>query len=241
MKLIVLVSALLLASCHAEPSPTIIPIEGGVQGDGVTTRYWDCCATSCAWDQIVHTKNGQPVQTCTKDGRTHSTKENNAQSGCAVGGVAYSCSNQVAWVINSTLAYGFSAASFTGGIDNGQCCICVLLSFKGQLAGKQMLVQVTNTGSDLGKNHFDLAMPGGGVGIFTLGCSSQWGTPPSGWGEEIGGVQTEEECNQLPGDLQEGCKFRFRYLEGVPNPNVAFQQVRCPSELVALTGCGDLD
>ncbi|KAG5878792.1 hypothetical protein JTB14_026056 [Gonioctena quinquepunctata] len=166
----------------SEPSPTIVPIEGGRSGDGITTRYWDCCAPSCAWDGIIHTKDGKPVQTCKIDGITNSSVAENAKTGCEDGGVAYMCSNQVAWVVNSTLAYGFSAASFTGGVDTAQCCICMLLSFKGQLAGKKFLVQITNTGSPLAVNQFDLAMPGGGVGIFEKGCSSQWGTRMGGEG-----------------------------------------------------------
>lgn len=33
------------------------------------------------------------------------------------------------------------------------------------IAGKKMIVQATNTGADLGEGQFDLAIPGGGVGI----------------------------------------------------------------------------
>ncbi|KAG5878791.1 hypothetical protein JTB14_026055 [Gonioctena quinquepunctata] len=225
----------------SEPSPEIIPIEGGKSGTGITTRYWDCCAPSCAWDHIIHTKNGQPIGTCQKDGVTKSTRENNAQSGCEVGGVAYSCSNQHAHVVNSTLAYGFSAVSFTGGIDYDNCCICLLLSFQGKLLGKKMLVQITNTGSPLAVNQFDIAIPGGGVGLYTLGCSSQWGISENGWGDRITGIKTEEECNQLPEDLQSGCRFRFQFMEGVDNPDVSFVQVKCPAELINISGCGDLE
>jgi len=38
-----------------------------------------------------------------------------------------------------------------------------------------MIVQATNTGGDLGSNHFDLMIPGGGVGLFD-GCSRQYGS-----------------------------------------------------------------
>lgn len=30
-------------------------------------------------------------------------------------------------------------------------------------------------------NHFDLQIPGGGVGLFN-GCQSQWNAPADGWG-----------------------------------------------------------
>lgn len=100
-----------------------------------------------------------------------------------------------------------------------------------------MIVQVTNTGSDLGANQFDIAIPGGGVGIFDKGCSSQWGVPSTGWGDRYGGVSSESQCSELPSALQEGCKFRFEFMGGVSNPAVSFEQVDCPSEIVSVTGC----
>jgi hypothetical protein len=33
------------------------------------------------------------------------------------------------------------------------------------IEGKKMIIQATNTGADLSEGQFDLAMPGGGVGI----------------------------------------------------------------------------
>lgn len=36
----------------------------------------------------------------------------------------------------------------------------------GPVTGKSMIVQVTNTGNDLGDNQFDLAIPGGGQGAL---------------------------------------------------------------------------
>ena len=54
------------------------------------------------------------------------------------------------------------------------------------IAGKKMIVQATNTGSDVGEGQFDLAMPGGGVGQFN-GCDTEWGAPSGGWGQQYGG------------------------------------------------------
>ncbi|CAG9856910.1 unnamed protein product [Phyllotreta striolata] len=218
----------------------LTPIKGGKSGDGITTRYWDCCAPSCAWDQIIRTKNKVPVQTCKVDGVTPSTKADNAQSGCQQGGVAYTCNNQQPRTVNSSLAFAFVAASFAGGTDYDDCCICLVMDFKGELAGKRLITQVTNTGTELKENHFDILMPGGGVGFFQLGCETQWNAPADGWGQRYGGVTTEEECNELPAVLQEGCKWRWTFMNGVPNPNVSFYQIKCPTELVSISQCGDL-
>nr|AZH23718.1 endo-beta-1,4-glucanase [Gastrophysa viridula] len=237
MQVIVFASILLATfvgtSCD-EVSPDIVPVEGGLSGDGHTTRYWDCCKPSCAWKENIKTPTMVPVDTCAKDGET--VVSPSIQSGCA-GGTSYMCSNQQATVINSTLAYGFAAGSFTGGVDYNYCCACMLLSFQGQLAGKQLLVQITNTGGDLGSNQFDLALPGGGVGIFTQGCHDQWNAPWSGWGDQYGGVSSAEQCGELPESLQPGCRFRFEFLENADNPAVKFQQVKCPAELVAISKC----
>lgn len=147
------------------------------------------------------------------------------------------CTNQQPWVVNKTLAYGFTSVSFKGGVQTNLCCSCLLLKFKGQLAGKSMLVQYTNTGGDLKQNHFDIEMPGGGVGLYPLGCVRQWNASSTGWGDRYGGVHTKKECAQLPAALQKGCEFRFDFMEGVPNPDVSFYQVKCPPELTAITGC----
>ncbi|XP_057660620.1 endoglucanase-like [Diorhabda carinulata] len=239
MKLVAILSFWFIAAA-ADSSPDIQPIPNGISGDGITTRYWDCCAPSCAYYGFISTQNGIPDQTCQIDGETPSTEENNAKSGCEEGGTAFTCSIQQPFVVNSTLAYGWTAASFTGGVDTSKCCHCLLLSFKDQLAGKQMLVQIVNTGSDLGENQFDLQIPGGGVGIFNLGCMTQWNTGEDGWGRRYGGVSTIEECDTLPAVLQPGCRFRFEYMEGVDNPLVSFIEVKCPAELVNISKCGDL-
>uniref|UniRef100_A0A6P7GEB1 cellulase n=1 Tax=Diabrotica virgifera virgifera TaxID=50390 RepID=A0A6P7GEB1_DIAVI len=224
------------------PGPDIVPIPGGLSGDGVTTTYWDCCAQTCAHRQNVKTDNGIPVQTCAIDGATNITiDQNGIVSGCRVGGQAFACSNQQPYVVSDTLALGWSAASFTGGIDNSKCCSCFLLSFKDQLAGKQMLVQLVNSGTDLASNHFDLQIPGGGVGIWNHGCDAQWGAGENGWGRRYDGVSSLEECCLLPEVLQPGCRFRFQFMEGVYRPNVTFQEVQCPAELIAVTACGNLN
>ncbi|CAF3672381.1 unnamed protein product [Rotaria sp. Silwood1] len=126
---------------------------------GVTTRYWDCCKASCAWPGKAQVTN--PVKTCSSDGVT--AVDSNAQSGCD-GGNAYMCNNQQPWSVNTTLAYGYAAANIAGQSEATWCCACYALHFtSGSVIGKQLVVQVTNTGGDLGNNHFDLQMPGGGV------------------------------------------------------------------------------
>jgi hypothetical protein len=71
---------------------------------------------------------------------------------------------------------------------------CPSLTFtSGPVAGKTMVVQTTNTGGDLGSNHFDIQMPGGGVGLFD-GCTPQFGGIP---GERYGGVSSRSQCDQM--------------------------------------------
>jgi len=99
-----------------------------------------------------------------------------------------------------------------------------------------MIVQVTNTGGDLGENHFDLQIPGGGLGIFD-GCSTQFNTNAASWGERYGGVNSISGCSNLPTSLQAGCEWRFGWFENADNPTMEFEEVECPAEITAKTGC----
>merc|ERR1719217_69684 len=102
-----------------------------------------------------------------------------------------------------------------------------------------MIVQITNTGADLGENHFDIQTAGGGFGIFD-GCTKQWGGPASSWGAKYGGVMAagwgKAGCQKLPADLRKSCEWQFDYLGD--NPKVAsHRRVKCPSEIVQKSGC----
>jgi Glycosyl hydrolase family 45 len=105
----------------------------------------------------------------------------------------------------------------------------------GAVAGKTMIVQATNTGGDLGENHFDLAMPGGGVGLFN-GCSRQWGGIDLG--NQNGGFYDRSQCATLPWQWQQACYWRFDWFRNADNPNVEFEEVSCPQAMIDRTGCG---
>ncbi|CAF0907758.1 unnamed protein product [Didymodactylos carnosus] len=203
------------------------------RADGVTTRYWDCCKASCAWSGKASVIN--PVQTCEADGVT--VVDVDEQSGCG-GGKAYVCNNQQPWNISTQLSYGFAAAHIARQDESNWCCACYSLVFtSGVIIGKELIVQVTNTGGDLGDNQFDLQMPGGGVGIFN-GCTSQFpSTPTSAWGEQYGGVTQRSQCAQLPNVLQSGCYWRFDWFQNANNPMMRFKQVTCPDVLISKTQC----
>jgi hypothetical protein len=106
----------------------------------------------------------------------------------------------------------------------------------GPINGKQMVVQVTNTGGDLRSNHFDIAMPGGGVGAFPDGCAKQFN---NAWmGNQYGGYWARDQCNNLPpGQFRDGCIFRFDWFQNADNPTVEFREVACPQAMIDRTHC----
>ncbi|KAK4443497.1 RlpA-like double-psi beta-barrel-protein domain-containing protein-containing protein [Podospora aff. communis PSN243] len=114
---------------------------------------------------------------------------------------------------------------------------CSLKFTSGPVAGKTMVVQSTSTGGDLGSNHFDLNIPGGGVGLFD-GCRPQFGGLP---GAQYGGISNQGQCSSFPAALKPGCNWRFEWFNNADNPNFTFQQVQCPAELVAKSGCKRAD
>ncbi|KAI1813671.1 glycoside hydrolase family 45 protein [Poronia punctata] len=200
------------------------------EGSGQTTRYWDCCKPSCAWSGKAPVSS--PVKTC--DASDSPLSDYDAKSGCD-GGSAYTCTNFSPWAVDDNLAYGFAATKLSGGTEDSWCCGCYELSFtSGPVSGKKMIVQSTNTGGDLGDNHFDILMPGGGVGLFD-GCASEFGQSLPG--EQYGGVSSRSECDGMPSSLVAGCQWRFDWFENADNPSVSFKQVACPSELTSISGC----
>nr|BAF57359.1 putative glycosyl hydrolase family45 [uncultured symbiotic protist of Hodotermopsis sjoestedti] len=205
-----------------------------VLGDsGKTTRYWDCCKASCAWEKKAAVT--QPVDTCGKDGTTRVASNDTVKSSCDDGD-GYMCYDQTPFAVNDSYAMGFAAAACCGG-ESGACCGCYELTFTSTaVSGKKMVVQITNTGGDLGSNQFDLAIPGGGVGIYN-GCTKQSGAPADGWGSRYGGVSSKSECSQLPSGLQAGCQWRFDWFQNADNPSINFSSVSCPGELTSKTNC----
>lgn len=202
---------------------------------GKTTRYWDCCKPSCA-DPANTGPVSKPVGSCQKDGISPAGPAD--QSGCK-GGNAFTCNNNQPFFVNSTMVYGFAAASIQGMSEQDRCCACFKIDFtSGPVSGKSMIVQVTNSGGDLGTNQFDLQIPGSGVGLFN-GCSPQWNAPlPDAWGGKYGGIGSIGECDTLPRQLQAGCQFRFQdFFQASDNPSMNFQRVTCPVELTDKTGC----
>ncbi|KAF7543811.1 hypothetical protein G7Z17_g10445 [Cylindrodendrum hubeiense] len=199
-------------------------------GTGQSTRYWDCCKPSCAWNDKAAVDS--PALTCDADDNPIS--DANAVSGCD-GGTSYTCSNYSPWAVSDTLAYGFAATAISGGSESSWCCACYALTFtSGGVKGKTMVVQSTNTGSDLGSNHFDLLMPGGGVGIFD-GCTSEFGTALAG--EQYGGISSQSQCDSFPEILKDGCNWRFDWFENSDNPGLTFEQVQCPTAITDVSGC----
>ncbi|KAG1144639.1 hypothetical protein G6F37_006167 [Rhizopus arrhizus] len=208
-------------------------VSGGASGTAATTQYWDCCKASCSWPGRA--KVSSPVKSCKKDGVTV-LSDSNVLSVCN-GGSSYMCNDNQPWAVNDNLAYGFAAAVMGGSDESRLCCSCYELTFTSTaVAGKKMVVQVTNTGVYPEANHFDLQSPGGGVGIFN-GCSNQWGAPKDGWGKRYGGISSASECSSLPPQLQAGCHWRFNWFKNADNPSVTYKEVTCPKEITAKTGC----
>jgi len=199
---------------------------GGGRQSGATTRYWDCCKPSCAWRANIF--GGNPVKSCAANGVTGVGE--NERSSCHNSGDAFACNDQQPFEINE-VGYGFAAGR------PEWCCKCFQLTFNsGPVNGQTMIVQVTNTGSDVSSNQFDLQIPGGGVGIYN-GCQKQWNAPAEGWGAQYGGVSSVDQCDWLPGPLKAGCKWRFGWFKGADNPTMTYREVRCPSVLTEKTRC----
>lgn len=204
-------------------------------GEGFATRYWDCCQPHCA--QFDGHKCGQDGTSRTGDGT----------SSCNGGG-SFACYDEAPRAISDCLSYGYIAKA------NPNCGGCYRIQFTGEgehdqadpgsqmIKGKQMIVKVSNTGSDVAGNQFDLMIPGGGVGMFNA-CSRQWNN--NDLGSQYGGFLTtctemhngfearkacvREGCMKIPaGPAREGCLWFVDWLEIADNPRFTSQQTDCP-------------
>lgn len=136
--------------------PFFLSVHAGASGSGTTTRYWDCCKASCGWPGKATLTKG-PVTSC--NAQDQPLSDASTPSGCDNGGAAYMCSSQTPWAVSDSMSYGFAATTIAGGTEASWCCACYQLTFtSGPVAGKQMIVQTTNTGGDLSSNQFDIAV-----------------------------------------------------------------------------------
>lgn len=246
------------------------PISGGQSG--WATRYWDCCKPSCSWYEKtlqIGAPNG-----IAKNCNIHNqdtlcfTPANNqgTVSGCE-SGPAFTCYSQVPWAVCDNLSYGYVAVQ----ASSPQCGKCFQIDFTGEgkygtkpahqlLKGKSMIVIASNTGGDVGNNHFDIMIPGGGFGNYTSGCATQWGVDPNNTtlvGANRGGFLSKCQeslgydatpaqykscvrtmCNNLFGskpemaELLDGCLWFVDWFETADNPMFLSKEVTCPAELI---------
>lgn len=215
------------------PGPNLPNISGGQVY--WASRYWDCCKPHCAW-------HGMP--SCGADGKS----QNGGDSACN-GGSAYACYDEAPRAVGDNVSYGYVA------VPNPSCGTCYHLQFTGTgqhnandpgskaLAGKHMIVKVTNTGGDVAGNQFDLMIPGGGVGLNPNTCKQQWNA--SDLGPTSGGFLTgcsgsyeqkkacvKQKCSIIPaGDARNGCLWFVDWYQAADNPNFRYEPIACPSDM----------
>lgn len=221
------------------PGPSLPDITSGEVY--FATRYWDCCKTHCA------TNAG--AKSCGRDGVSH----DGGGSAC-VGGSAYACYSEAPRAIGTNVSYGYVA------VPNPQCHKCYHIQFTGQgqynpndpgsqrIAGKHMIVKVSNTGHDVQSKQFDLMIPGGGVGVNPGACRQQWGDID--FGATYGGFLSyddkicyegnidqrracvRQKCMQLPeGGARDGCIWWVDWLQLADNPQFRFREIDCPADI----------
>jgi hypothetical protein len=212
------------------PDCSALPQVSG--GDGFATRYWDCCQPHCSQFD---------GHRCSQDGTSRTGDSNSACNG----GGSFACYDEAPRAVDECLSYGHFAKA------NPNCGGCYRIQFTGEgqhnvndpgsrlIKGKQMIIKVTNTGSDVAGNQFDLMIPGGGVGQFNA-CSRQWNT--SDLGAQYGGFLSEctgghsdkkecvrQECMKIPaGPARDGCIWFVDWFEVADNPKFTSQQTDCP-------------
>lgn len=123
-------------------------------GSGNSSRIWNCCKPSCAWEGKANVTS--PVAVCNKDNSP--LNDLSATSACT-NGTAYGCADQAPWQVDKATAYGYSAVVITGQTESDWCCACFELTFtSGPAQGRKMTIQAVDTLPDMGVNQFSLSV-----------------------------------------------------------------------------------
>ena len=234
-----------------------IKVKGGASGTGFASRYWDGCKPSCSW--TANAGSAGPAKQCSANGKTENT-DYNAQSVCNGGGAA-ACTSQIPFTIDGCDNIGFAFAAVPAS-NGGQCGKCFQLTFTGKgeyenkanqkaLAGKKLIIMVTNVGTDVKQGQFDIMIPGGGVGLFNGTSGYGWGSQGKQYGGLLSDCETEvgynasnllekrkscltEKCNKAfasDATAKQGCLFLANFMEAAGNPKHEYTEVECPDVL----------
>jgi len=123
---------------------------------------------------------------------------------------AYTCFDMAPYAVNDTLAYAFAATLET----TLPCGKCARLQFNSEwmydqnsegeskprvthraLKGKTLIVMANNTGT-VAENHFDIMIPGGGLGAFNCFAEQINETNERNLGHRMGGLLSECSYNE---------------------------------------------
>ena len=234
-----------------------IKTKGGASGSGFASRYWDGCKPSCSWKN--NAGSAGPAKQCSANGKTENTNYDE-QSVCNGGGAA-TCTSQIPFTIDGCDNIGFAFAAVPAS-NGGQCGKCFQLTFTGKgkyetkqnhkaLAGKKLIVMVTNIGADVNQGQFDVMIPGGGVGLYNGTSGYGWGAQGAQYGGLLSDCETEvgynasnllekrkscltEKCNKAfasDATAKQGCLFLANFMEAAGNPNHDYVEVECPEVL----------
>jgi len=192
------------------------------------------------------------------------------------GSHAYTCFDMAPYAVNDTLAYAFVATQDA----TLPCGKCARLQFNSEwmydqkadgeskprvthraLKGKTLIVMANNTGT-VGENHFDIMIPGGGLGAYNCFSDQIGEKNESNLGHRMGGLLSEcsyneetkfgvpsdrftlaqwQECLETrchrafdgkPKHLLDGCLWHVNWFMAADNPEVEWVETPCPKYLV---------
>ena len=124
MKIIPLITLLLISEI-ALKCPKLKKIGNSSPAPGFTTRYWDCCKPSCAWNH--------GSRSCDKQQQVETNPY--LTSICAGGGegVSTTCLSQIPFTIDDCPDMGFAFAATPGNPGgNDNCGKCFEFTFTGE-------------------------------------------------------------------------------------------------------------
>lgn len=233
--------------------PEIKYVEGGKSGEGLLTRYWNCCKPNCASE--VEASLGNAPKIC--DSNMHILFDYSAKSKCE-GGEATTCLSHVPFLIDGCDDIGFAYGIIP---SKSHCGKCFLLEFTGEgywttkdthraLKGKKLIIMGVHTKNN-DTNEFAMLVPGGGAGmnegncggIFDVDLGAKYGgflidcQGEAGMTDDVKSTTGRIQClirkctEAFTGVAREGCLFYAYFLNAAGNPRIKYTEIECPQIL----------
>ena len=193
------------------------------------TTSWDCCMPSCMSNSIANDSISNTSNTSMTSSVSSFISDLNGSIDINNG---TNCNNNLYQPITTDKDSAYAYASITSYMMNNdiaQCFACYELNLK--TMPKKLTIQVINVIPSNSSNiNFFINVPGSAV--INQNCPENQRISVL---YQLFKIDSSEKCSKLVNKGEEGCRWKYNFLEGKDRFEVRYKRVYCPYSLVNQT------